>query len=63
MILKEYHIKNKANSKVYFPPHAPIRGVHKHVPEAEEGEAQEETQGATNLSQERGEGGNLEIRK
>ena len=61
MILKEYHIKNKANSKVYFPPHAPIRGVHKHVPEAEEGQPQEEAQGASDLGQEGGEGVDLSL--
>ena len=62
MIQTEFHIKKKANSKVYFPSQTPIRGVHKHFPEAEYGEAQEETQGAPNLGQERGEGVDLKIR-
>ena len=43
-------------SKSHFLPHTQFCRVHKHVPEAEEGQAQEETQGAPDLGHEGGEG-------
>ena len=57
--LSHAHIISKANSKCNFSPNTPIRRVHKHVPETEEGQTQEEPQGAPDLGHEGGEGVDL----